>query len=102
LWLQRGRFAAQTERDMISYTLHYANARSPVVRVVPHNIYADMWLMVWPDGQLSDLGNLSRIKDAAEVIFARGRDSALLHWKQHPYEKPVEAPYSDLSEREAA
>jgi hypothetical protein len=28
--------------------------------------------MLWPDGRLSDLANLSRIKDAAVTILERG------------------------------
>jgi len=56
-----------------------------------------MWRIAWPDGQLSDLGNLSRVKDAAEVICANGRNSALLHWKRHACEKPLEAATGDLT-----
>ena len=28
-----------------------------------------MYRIVWPDGRTSDQGNLSRVKDAAEVVF---------------------------------
>jgi hypothetical protein len=85
-----------------AYALHYGTANTALVRVVPHSVHRGMWLMVWPDGQQSDFGNLTRIKEAAEVICARGSDSTLLHWKHHPYEKPLEAPPVDLTTKVAA
>jgi hypothetical protein len=85
-----------------AYALHYGTANTALVRVLPHRLHREMWLMVWPDGQQSDFGNLTRIKDAAEVICARGRNSTLLQWKQHPYVRPAEAPQSDLNWEQAA
>jgi hypothetical protein len=41
-----------------------------------------MWRMVWPDGRLSDMANLTRIKDAAVAICAASppeRDRQRLH-----------------------
>src|SRR5258705_7438935 len=54
-----------------SYALHYGNARSPMVRVVTDDHWPDMWRMLSPDRQLSDMTNLSRIKDAAAEICDR-------------------------------
>jgi hypothetical protein len=75
-----------TERH--GYVLHYGNARVPMVRVVPDDRWPGMWRMIWPDSQLSDLGNLSRIRDAAAVICERGppaRNRRRFHWKVfHP------------------
>jgi hypothetical protein len=71
-----------TERH--GYALHYGNARAPLVRVVPDDIYPNMWRMIWPDGQVSDMTNLSRAKDAAAEICDRGpprRDRRRFHWK---------------------
>jgi hypothetical protein len=58
------------------------------MRVVPDADYsAEMWRVVWPGGQVSDLANLSRVKDAALVVCERGpprRDASRLHWKINP------------------
>jgi hypothetical protein len=35
--------------------LHYGNGRVPMVRVVPDDVWPDMWRMAWPDGQVSDM-----------------------------------------------
>jgi hypothetical protein len=73
------------------FVLHYGTARTPLVQVVPDVVYPDMWCMVWPDGRLSDLGNLSRIKDAALILCERGpprRNARLLHWKINRCESP--------------
>src|SRR5215831_15514297 len=77
---------SQRQNATQGYGLHYGNSSVTLVQVVPHGVHPDMWMMVWPDSQLSDFGNLSRIEDAAEVICARGRDSTRLHWKKHPCE----------------
>jgi hypothetical protein len=69
--------------DRHGYALHYGNARTPMVRVMPDDTYANMWRMIWPDGQLSDLANLSRIRDAAATICERGppaRNRRRFHW----------------------
>ena len=70
-----------TERH--GYALHYGNARTPMVRVAPDGHSPSMWRMIWPDGQLSDIANLSRIRDAAAVICERGppaRNRRRFHW----------------------
>jgi hypothetical protein len=72
----------------MTYTLHYGT--KALLCVVPHSTHPGMWLMEWPDGHRSDFCNITRIKDAAEVICARGRDANMLHWKRHPYDKPLE------------
>jgi len=66
--------------------LHYGSSRKPIFRVVPDAVYAGMWRVVFPDGSLSDMANLSRAKDAASVMADRGpprRDQSLFHWKMH-------------------
>jgi hypothetical protein len=74
--------------------LHYGTARTAMVKVVPDDIYPDMWRMVWPDGpdnpargrecsEVSDMTNLPRIKDAAMNLCDRGpprRDRRRFHW----------------------
>jgi hypothetical protein len=71
------------------YALHYGNAQATMVRVVPDDQWPRMWRMIWPDGQLSDMANLSRIRDAAAVICERGppaRNRRSFHWKIEPVE----------------
>jgi len=70
-------------RPLLEQALHYGNAQSPLVRVVPDD--RGMWRMIWPDGRVFDLANLVRIKDAAEAICERGppaRNRARFHWKR--------------------
>src|SRR5262245_29102319 len=53
--------------------------------VVPDDTHPNMWRVVWPDGQQSDMVNLARAKDAAAVIAERGppaRDHRLLRWRR--------------------
>ena len=61
-------------RDAIAAasSLHYGNAKRPMVRVVPDAQHPDLFRMHWPDGQLSDMTNLARAKDAAAEICDRG------------------------------
>jgi hypothetical protein len=64
--------------------LYYGTARTPLVRVIPDIVYPGMYRLRWPDGQVSDLANLSRIKDAALVLCAVGppiRNPQRLHWE---------------------
>jgi hypothetical protein len=65
--------------------LHYGNARLPMIEIVPDDHWPSMWRMVGPSGQLSDMTNLSRIKDAAATICERGppaRNRLRFHWRQ--------------------
>ena len=78
------------------YSLHYGNAQHPLARIVPDNCWPSMWRIVWPDGQMSDMLNLSRAKDAAAAIAERGppaRDQRRFHWKITPLENaPTASP----------
>jgi hypothetical protein len=38
--------------------------------------------MIWPDGRVSDMANLTRIKDAAEVACTSDRDPRRLRWER--------------------
>jgi hypothetical protein len=82
------------------WRLYYGNGTKPAASVAPDAHWPNMWRAQLADGQLSDLGNLSRIKDAAAVIAERGppaRDRLALHWKQQHLEKPREAPQARYS-----
>jgi hypothetical protein len=69
-----------------AYALYDGNSKKPLAIVVEdedgwHQI---MFVIVWPDGEQSDIANLSRAKDAAEVIAERGpppRNRQRFHWK---------------------
>ena len=65
--------------------LHRGRLRTPLCRVVPDDVWHGMWRIVWPDGERSDMVNLTRAKDAAMVLVQR-RDpgiARLLHWDRH-------------------
>ena len=67
--------------------LHYGRQHEPMVRVVPDAKYPNMFRMLWPDGALSDMANLTRIKDAASFICAKGppeRNGRRFAWKRPP------------------
>ena len=55
------------------WALRYGDTRTPLAQVVTDDRWPNlMWRIVWPDGRSSDLGNLSRIRDAAKVLCQRG------------------------------
>ena len=55
-----------------AYALHYGSTRTPIALVVPDSVYSGMYRIRWPSGELSDMVNLSRAKDAAMAICERG------------------------------
>jgi hypothetical protein len=70
---------------MIPLALYNGRARRPLVRIVPDPVYPGMWRLAWPDGGMSDMANLSRIKDAAIALCERGppqRNRRCLDWKK--------------------
>jgi hypothetical protein len=51
------------------------------IRIVPWRFYPGMWRVVWPDCQVSPIGNRTRAKEAA-LVFARqmpGFGGRLIH-----------------------
>jgi hypothetical protein len=69
-----------------AWALHYGSARSPLAAVVPDARWLGMYRLAWPDGQRSDMVNISRAKDAAGAICERGppeRNRRVFHWKLH-------------------
>jgi hypothetical protein len=54
-----------------AYRLHYGKSTKALAEVTPDSEYAGMWRIRWPDGQLSDMVNLSRAKDAAMVLVRK-------------------------------
>jgi hypothetical protein len=66
------------------HCLHYGSASRPIVEVVPHSRWPNMWRVRSTDGSLSDMVNLARAKDAAIAIAERGppaRNRRLLSWR---------------------
>jgi hypothetical protein len=67
------------------WALQYGNTRTPLALVVPDRRWPNMWRVHWPDGQISDLANLSRARDAALAICERGplrRYEKLFRWRK--------------------
>jgi hypothetical protein len=66
------------------WSLYYGQHRTPLALVVASARYAGMWRIAWPDGQLSDIANLTRCKDAVAAVSERGpprRDTRLFKWE---------------------
>jgi hypothetical protein len=42
----------------------HLGGRGPLLRLMPDQTYPDMWRIVFPDGRVSDMTNLTRAKDA--------------------------------------
>jgi hypothetical protein len=77
-----------------AYALHYGSARTPIAVIVPDSVYPGVYRIRWPSGELSDMVNLSRAKDAALAICERGpprRDPRLFRWKLDAHERPTKA-----------
>jgi hypothetical protein len=55
-----------------AYLLHNGNGGRPLVRIEPDASWPGMWRMHWPDGRVSDMGDLKQIRDAAAAICERG------------------------------
>ena len=90
-----GPLNSQTRNPAQAYALHYGNAQAALVQVVPDSLWPGMFRMVWPDGQISDMANLSRARDAAAAICERGpprRDPRRFHWKLDRCKTPAKAP----------
>jgi hypothetical protein len=54
-----------------------------------------LYVIAWPDGRVSDLANLTRVKDAAAGIAERGppsRNRRDLHWRCNRAGEPVAGP----------
>jgi hypothetical protein len=80
---------------MIPLALHNGRARRPLVLIVPDPVYPGMWRLAWPDGRVSDMANLSRIKDAAIAICERGppqRNRRCFNWKKDRSKTAIGSP----------
>ena len=64
-----------------------------LAEIVPDDVWPNMWRIVWPDGGRSDMTNLTRSRDAAEVIS----DNPRLVWRIRPYGGPQGSPLVRLN-----
>ena len=64
-----------------AFTLYYGGSTTALATILPFRRLPGMFVVCWPDGSVSDFGNLSRACDAAFVSAAHGRDWRLLRWR---------------------
>jgi hypothetical protein len=86
------------------WSLHYGNGKS-LAFVIPDDRWPGMYRLHWPDGQVSDIVNLTRAKDAAVTICERGpprRAVRLFRWKIDRRESPADGAYARLIRGRAA
>jgi len=57
----------------MEYALHYGSRRKPLALVKPDERWGGqgMFRIHWPDGEVSDMVNLSRAREAARLIARR-------------------------------
>lgn len=66
------------------WALHYGNVRTPMVEVIRDEQIHGMFRLQWPGGQVSDMANISRTRDAAMYLCSAGppiRDRRRFNWK---------------------
>jgi hypothetical protein len=67
------------------HALYYGKSKKPLAWVKPDERYSSMWRIHWPDGEVSDMVNLTRACDAAVAWAERGpppRNRRRFHWEQ--------------------
>ena len=82
------------EAQAVVIRLHHGRERGPLIELVPDAQWPGLWRLRTPDGQLSDMVNLTRAKDAATAIAERGpprQNAGLFRWKLKQCETPTEA-----------
>jgi hypothetical protein len=95
---------AQASLRVDRYTLHHGNTPEPLATIIPDVVHPGMY-RVWANGQLSDLANLTRAKDAAFLIAQRGpphRGRNGLHWQMATFGEAQKWPPVDFEDRGAA
>jgi hypothetical protein len=88
---------------MLTRTLRYGRTTQPLAWVVPYERLPGMWRIHWPDGNISDMLNLARAKDAAIVIANRDparHNDRLFHWE--PVSENARAACADALNAEEA
>jgi hypothetical protein len=92
--IRTGKCGLSSQKNPSTQTLHHGNNSRVIATVELDFDWPDssIYRIHWPDGRVSDLGNLSRIKDAAEAIAEHGpprRDPRAFHWKRQAHDSPA-------------
>jgi hypothetical protein len=74
--------------NAVRHGLHYASAKHPLAEIIPDAQWSGMWRVRGPDGQLSDMTNLSRAKDAGWQLPPI-RNRRHLHWLARNLPQPL-------------
>lgn len=86
----------------IRYALRYGKSGKVLARVLPDEKYPAMWRIHWPDGEVSDMVNLTRARDAARALvrkkYPRLPHDDLLTWDTG--QSAAEAGASDFQRRQ--
>jgi hypothetical protein len=65
------------------WSLHYGHNGRALAIVAPDPVWPRMWRIHWPDGRVSDVGNLTRMRDAAGLLACGPhRHPRKLNWKR--------------------
>ena len=84
---------------MTIHALHFGKSRKALAWVKPDERYPTMWRIHWPDGEVSDMVNLTRARDAAMAIAERGPprlERRIFRWEQKCRESRRGAARSDF------
>lgn len=74
------------------FTLHYGGSVTALATVISDACWPDMYRLHCSDGTIGDLGNLTRVRDAAFTAATRGRDWRLLRWRTAPLGQAITRP----------
>jgi hypothetical protein len=78
------------------HALYYGKSKKPLAWVKPDERYSSMWRIHWPDGEVSDMVNLTRARDAARTMarikHPKLPHDGLLYWRQDTAQRPPGAP----------
>lgn len=76
---------------MTVYVLHYGKSKKPLAWVKPDERYSGMWRIHWPDGEVSDMVNLTRARDAVRLDVQQGPpplNARRFHWRHDSRQSP--------------
>jgi len=79
------------------WALHYGKQERPLVLAIPDQQFGDrgMFRLHWPDGVVSEMANLTRIREAgrldARVLNPECQNPNQFEWRR--YKAPLEAGY---------
>jgi hypothetical protein len=79
-----------------TFTLYYGS--TPFATVAPDSLWPGTYRIHWPDRRVSDLGNLTRVRDTAIVMAQRSCPQwRLLRWKAEPAGQAAGSPLARLT-----